>query len=142
MFACFIDLPYSCADIVSLYSTLCRIDSLVSHFVLVGDFNVDLRTSSHPLSPKLHNIASSFILSQIVTQPTHFSHAGTPSLIDLVFVSSPNNVASGQTVPPLSNSDHLGIHLTYKVTHSSKRPRSGPREVWQYVLHWRLLKSL
>ena len=126
----------SCADILdSLYSTLCRIDIfLFSHFVLVGYFNVDLSTSSHPLSPKLHNIASSFILSQIVTQPTHFSHAGTPSLIDLLFVSSPINVASCQTVPPLSNSDHLGIHLTYKVTHSSRRPRSGPREVWQYSI--------
>jgi len=137
VFSCFIDLPivvltFLIVFIVPYVGLIFLYFPII--FVLVGDFNVDLSTSSHPLSPKLHNIASSFILSQIVTQPTHFSHAGTPSLIDLVFVSSPINVASCQTVPPLSNSDHLCIHLTYKVTHSSRRPRSGPREVWQYSI--------
>ena len=124
----------SAIELDNLYSTLCTLEiCLFSHFILIGDFNVDFSPSSnHHLFSKLHNIASSFVLTQVVTQPTHFSHDGTPSLIDLAFVSSPSSVTSCETVAPLSNSDHLGILLTYKFPHVKKSPNTPVRKVWHY----------
>ena len=99
----------------NLYSALCNIDvSLFSHFILIGDFNVDVMSPNRPLFSKLMNITSSFLLYQIVTEPTHFSHAGVPSIIDLAFVSSPTNVIACNTISPLSTSDHMGISIHTK----------------------------
>ena len=53
--------------------------------ILIGDFNVDYANPS-PLLDKLHTISDLFNLTKIIHQPTHFSHTGTPSTIDLVFV--------------------------------------------------------
>ena len=114
---------------------LCNIDvSLFSHFILIGDFNVDVVSPNRPLFSKLMNITSSCLLSQIVTEPTHFSHAGVPSIIDLAFVSSPTNVIACNTISPLSTSDHMGISISYKMPSANKRPRSSQREVWCYSL--------
>ena len=62
--------PGSDIDILdNLYSALCNIDvSLFSHFILIGDFNVDVMSPNRPLFSKLMNITSSFLLSQIVTE--------------------------------------------------------------------------
>ena len=68
----------------------------------------------------------------MVTYPTHFSHNDTPSLIGLVFVSSPDGVTSCTTVAPLANSDHLDILLVYHFPHVKKSPNSNSREVWLY----------
>ena len=50
---------------------------------------------------KIHSIATYFSLEQVVSSPTHFSHAGNPSLIDLLFISCPDRLLSCITVPPL-----------------------------------------
>ena len=117
----------------SLHDVLCNLDvSLFSHFILVGDFNVDFLSPNRPLYHKLLSITSCFLLQQVVTEPTHFSHLGTPSIIDLFFVSNPTHLISCSTVSPLSTSDHLGILLTYKLPTTNKRPRSCRRTVWCY----------
>ena len=79
-------------------------------------------------------VTSCFLLQQAVTEPTHFSHSGTPSIIDLVFVSNPTYLTSCSTISPLSSSDHLGILLTYKLPTTNKRPHSCRRTVWCYSL--------
>ena len=107
----------------SLHYVLCNLDvSLFSHFILVGDFNVDFLSPNRHLYHKLLSITSCFLLQQVVTEPTHFSHLGTPSIIDLFFVSNPTHLISCSTVFPLSTSDHLGILLTYKLPTTNKRP--------------------
>ena len=79
-----------------------------------------------------YSVLPRFLLQQVVTEPTHFSHLGTPSIIDLFFVSNPTHLISCSTVSPLSTSDHLGILLTYKLPTTNKRPRSCRRTVWCY----------
>ena len=103
------------------------------HFVLLGDFNVDYLKPSHPLFTHLHSIATYFFLEQVVSSPTHFSHTGNPSLIDLVFISCPDKLLSCVTVPPLGGSDHLGVHLAFKKNSSPVVP-SNQRTVWRYKL--------
>ena len=121
--------------VLILYSVLCSIDvALYSHFFLVGDFNIDFTSHNHPLYCKLLSITSSFVLTQVVSEPTHFSHAGVPSMIDLVFTSCLSNIIACNTITPLSNSDHMGILVPYKIPHTNKHANSLPREVWCYSL--------
>ena len=114
--------PSSSVDVFdNLYSVLCNVDvSLLSHFILVGDLNVDFMSPSRALFSKLQCIASSFVLSQAVTEPTHYSHTGVPSIIDLAFVSRPSHVQSCTTISPLSTSDHMGIFISYKIPSANK----------------------
>ena len=128
--------PNTCFDVLnSLHDTFCNLDvSLFSHFILVGDLNVDFLSPNRPLYDKLLSVTSCFLLQQAVTEPTHFSHSGTPSIIDLVFVSNPTYLISCSTISPLSTSDHLGILLTYKLPTTNKRPHSCRRTVWCYSL--------
>ena len=105
-----------------------------SHFVLLGDFNVNLRNSSHLLYRKFFSFADVFNLSQVVTNDTHTAPNGNTSLIDLVLTSSPSQVLHCSTTPPLASSDHNGIHLVI----SWKLPRLhclGPhrRTIWRYA---------
>ena len=78
-------------------------------------FNVDVLSSS-PLCNHLNNILQSFSLTQVVTEPTHIKHNGDSSLIDLVLMSAPETLSICTTVPPLANSDHLGIYIEYIVS--------------------------
>ena len=121
--------PNSSSDFFDcLYDVLCTLDiSLFSNFLLLGDFNVDFSSHSHPLFSKLVCITSSFLLHQVVNHPTHFSYSGVPSTIDLRFVSHPSNVVSCNTIAPLSTSDHMGIHLIYKVPTTCKKSKTPRR---------------
>ena len=104
--------------------------SYFSNFVILGDFSVDF-TTSHPLYPFLFDFMSSFCLTQVVDSPTHFSPAGKPTLIDLVFVSNVRSCFSCSTIPPLANSDHLGLSLSVKKDCTSTTPPPRHR-VWRY----------
>ena len=54
---------------------------------------------------------SSFLFSQMVQVPTHINLFGSDSLLDLVLVSDSARVSSCLPIPPLANSDHLGLCL-------------------------------
>ena len=71
---------------------------------LVGYFKIDIGGSSPPCT-KLLDFFNSFVLDQIITEHTHFSPTGFPSIIDLVFapLSLP---CSFSVLPPISCSDH------------------------------------
>ena len=76
---------------------------------------------------------SSFNLTQVISEPTRIVN-DCSSLIDLAFVSIPGMVQSCKTIPPLGNSDHLGIHLTM-TTKLKKNPlKPQLRKVWRYNL--------
>ena len=73
------------AALDDLYSLLESLDVRVfSSFVLLGDFNINFYNRQHLLFCKLSTISYSFVLKQVITQPTYFSPSGNSSLIDLV----------------------------------------------------------
>ena len=125
--------PPGVADIIfdELFSVLCNhVDvSLFNNFVLIGDFNINFLVPCSTLSHKLLSVT--FILTQVVTEPTRISNTNT--LIDLVFLSSPSQLSSCSTIPPLTNSNHLGLLLSLTTTVNTHRTCStSKRKLWRY----------
>ena len=95
--------------------------------------NVNYTSSStSPLFLELKSLAESYSLSQVISDPTHFSHAGTPSIIDLAFI--PSTFHSNHSIlPPVSSSDHNAILLSVSLPFSFPRPyKSSRRRIWLY----------
>lgn len=61
-----------------------------SQTLILGDFNIDIRTNS-TLAAKLNSVVDIFGLNCVSVEPTHYYSAGC-SLIDLMFTSSPDFV--------------------------------------------------
>lgn len=118
------------SDLINTFSSLGP--GFTSKSILVGDFNINVGNSQAPLLNQVSSLSSIFSLSQIVTQPTHYSHSGSPSIIDLVFV--PRSAHGSATVtPPLGSSDHCTIISS--LSFSFKPPPShhqSHRKVWLY----------
>ncbi len=70
-------------------------------------------------------------LTQVVTDHTHHG-PHKDSLIDLVLLSQPCQLLKCATIPPLGNSDHLGIAVTLKWILTSKQHSTRHRSVWRY----------
>ena len=106
--------PSSNTAIASLSSVLSNLSSsILSNLILVGDFNVNYTSSStSPLFLELKSLAESYSPSQVISDPTHFSHAGTPSIIDLAFI--PSTFHSNHSILPF---------VSYK---------SSRRRIWLY----------
>ena len=81
---------------------------------------------------KLLSVTNSLALTQVVSDATHYS-TNFNSLIDLVFLSSPNDLLFCETVPPLSNSDHLGLHFKISIPKSKRNSTKCGRKVWRYA---------
>ena len=101
-----------------------------ANLVVVGDFNIDVATCSHPLYSKLCSVMATLSLFQMVNDYTHVHHNGTATTIDLLYASSLHLIRDCSVVPPLSNSDHCGLLASL----SLKSPHiiSKPRIVWRY----------
>ena len=93
--------------------------SILSNLILVDDFNIDFApSSSSPRFFQLQALADSYSLRQVISDPTHFSHSGTPSTIDLAFI--PSTFQSNHVIlPPVSTSDHNSILLFVSLELSS-----------------------
>ena len=130
----FYHLPSSLHDLSVLSSTLQNLrHSVLSNLILVGDFNVHYSpSSSSSLYRDLKSIAVSYSLSQVITDPTHFSHSGSPSIIDLVFLHSTFS-SNYAILPPVSSSNHNSILLSVSPPSSFHRsPKPTRRRVWLY----------
>ena len=124
--------PSSIFDTLS--DSLFSIDhTYFSNFVLLGDFNVNIANPDHPLYNKIEELMDSFVLTQVVTSPTHISPNSEPSVIDLVFISNMHLFKVCNIIPQLANSDHFGLHVCIKHT-SDTIPQSATtrRKIWRY----------
>ena len=75
----------------------------------------------------------SFVLTQVVPHPTHMNPSGNSTLIDLVLLSYPPQLIACNVIPPLSNSDHNGVHTTLmKWFPNSSSIKNPKRTVWRY----------
>ena len=82
---------------------------------------------------RLTNFCNSFMLTQVVGEPTHVSTSGNQSLIDHVFLSHPQQLKQCCVAPPLGTSDHNCINL--RVTHrcgTTKHNKKSNRTIWRY----------
>ena len=105
--------------------------TILRNLILVSDFNIDLLKSSS-LSKFLIDFTNCLGLNQIICEPTHFSHTGSPSLIDLVFVPSDLSCPS-RVLPPISSSDHLSILFSLPLVRKDPDPRqTNGSKVWLY----------
>ena len=116
---------YDCLQGVSVH--------IFSNFVLLGDFNVNLKNPSHPLFSHLCNILYSFSLTQAVQEDTYTSPQGNTSLIDLALVSETSLLSSCNVIPPLGTSDHNGIQCSFKWK-TNNPLKANARKVWRYKL--------
>ena len=87
--------------------------------------------SPSPLLTTLLDFTNSIGLSQIVKEPTHYSHSGIPSIIDRIFV--PSNLSCLSFVfPPLSSSVHNSLLFIDPLRHHFKPPTKNLRNIWLY----------
>jgi len=86
--------------------------SVFSHFVLVGDFNVNINNTSHHSYHKVCSLVDYFNFTQAVSGFTHTAPGGSTSLIDLVFTTPPPQILNCATIPPLDNPSAKSYHLT------------------------------
>ena len=110
--------------------------------VAMGDFNIDMSSSSHPLYHKQSSMMSTYSMSQVVNSHTHVHHNGTSSTINLLFTSSSSLINDCITIPALANSDHLGLlaSLCLRLVTAIK---AKTRSVWRYSLaDWIKLANL
>lgn len=80
------------------------------------------------------SISNLYCLHQTVTGPTHVHHDGSKSTIDLVLMSEPSfsMLNRCETIPPLANSDHLGISLDLSIK-PIKTEKTQGRLIWRYA---------
>ena len=119
---------------MSIFNTFCV--HCISLIIFVGDFNVNMLSNSSSCN-HLNDIMHSFSLLQVVTEPTRIRNDDSSSLIDLVLMSSPENLIECETIPPLVNSDHLGIskiHQEYSL-HVARKEQSGGTHTLTFRLH-------
>lgn len=107
--------PNSLIDVLDNFCTTleCLDTSRFSNFILLGDFNIDFYNPTTSLHSKLTNLTHSLSLTQVIQDATHISTNGKESLIDLAFVSQPQQVNHYEVIPPISNSDHNGFTLNW-----------------------------
>ncbi len=98
----------------------------------VGDFKIICFDSTHPSFSKLSNILSTFSLTQVVKDHTHIYRNSSHSLIDFVLMFNPASLSSCNIIPPLSNSDHLGIKVEVELKSTNKPVRHCRRPIWRY----------
>ena len=95
---------------------------------------MDFLSPNRPLYHKLLSVTSCFLLQQVVTEPTHFSHPGILHLSSTLFLyeTQLSSFPVALYLPSLLQIMHLGILVTYKLHTTNKRPNSCRRTVWCY----------
>ena len=125
------------AFVEALESTFSRINLLSTDVVLLGDFNATSSTwcaldDTSDAGRTLEQVFLGLDLHQCVSTRSHMDVSGRLiSLLDLLLVSNEQLVHAVDTLPPLSNCDHLPAFcsLTFSLRSVS---RSAPRQIWCY----------
>ena len=100
--------------------------------ILMGDFNINWSsTNPCPLRSALRELADSFCVDQIVSEPTRSSaDFSSHTTIDLILTSRPDRVCDVRIEPGLGSSDH---HLvSFRIRGSPGKLPNQVREMFQY----------
>ena len=105
-------------------------------FGIVRYFNVDFHPLSvHPMYPHLCSLTDSLSLIQVVDSNTCIGLDGSESLIDLVFMSSPQSLIKCFVTPGLGNSNHYGIFLSLNSSFPAQQVRSNKNRTIRRYAH-------
>lgn len=106
------------------------VDTGMKDIIITGDFNFNML--SEQSSRKIKDLCRQFSLSQIISQPTHFTE-NSSSLIDLLLVNDNNHVITSGVGDPFLQQD-LRYHCpVFGVFNFSKLKRkSYVRQIWKY----------
>ena len=103
--------PNACSEWIDLFEKELSVAQTTGfEFLLMGDFNIDMKSCSNN---KWLNLIQLFDLSQLVKDPTRITES-TSSIIDHVYTSDLGNVTEC-FVSPYAISDHFPICFTRKV---------------------------
>ena len=104
-----------------------------SNFGLLRDFNVDFSSQSlHHMNSTLSNLRNTFSLTKVVTTPTCICPNRQSSLIDLVFMSSPDSLSLCSSMPCLGSADHQGLCIVIQRAMFTPYTQLGKRTIWRY----------
>ena len=101
--------------------------------ILLGDFNDrqmnwEREHNNSELKNELYDLVSSVNMTQVINEPTHYSHS-TWNLLDLIITSSPNDITQCGTLPPIGSSHHS---VVYCKTQCITCDKCHERIVWDY----------
>ena len=106
------------------------VDTGMKDIIITGDFNFNML--SEQSSRKIKDLCRQFSLSQIISQPIHFTE-NSSSLIDLLLVNDNNHVITSGVGDPFLQQD-LRYHCpVFGMFNFSKLKRkSYVRQIWKY----------
>lgn len=102
-----------------------------SNFVLIGDLNVDVSTTSFSTST-LSCIFQQFGLHLVSTSPTRTTDS-TSTTIDVIACSNASSIMACDVVPQLGSSDHYGLSVSLSCGQEHNAHCTKPRRtIWHY----------
>jgi len=75
-------------------------------------------------------------LSEVVGTPSHTGPSGDSSLIDLALISNVALLLYCSTVPPLANSNHNGLELSFKWRQSDRQVQEKSGGIEMLTSEW------
>ena len=116
-------IPYGV--MATIQESLAFITTKFEHVIITGDFNINfLAPDSYPTVFFQMNVTEPFGLTQVVKQPTRVT-ATTSTLIDLLLVSSVQNVKKCGVIDIPGISDHCCVYMAY----SLKNPNLNQKQL-------------
>ena len=98
--------------------------------IITGDFNYNMKNSNN----KISEITLEFNLTQLISEPTHFTEDSS-SILDLILVRNKTNIIFSGVIDPFTP-EHVRYHCPTIVLLKFLRPRTAAykRRVWYYKL--------
>ena len=104
-------------------------NSPIKELIILGDFNCDVSSSR---INKIVHLASSFNLTQMIYEPTHYTEHSS-SIIDLALVNKPENIVfSGVTSPFIPNLVRYHCPTVLYLKHRKILNKTIRRHIWLY----------
>lgn len=111
-----------------------------SHTIIMGDFNTCL-LKNDSRSRNLNSIVKSHNLHILPLNATHSFPNCTPSLLDLMIISSPDHIAKHGQFAADAFSYHDLVYLSYKIRPPKLKPRTLFQRNFKDMDHSRLLED-
>lgn len=133
--------PSSSVDyFASFEDTIDQFSPLYKNTIIMGDFNTCL-LKNDSRSRRLISLTHSYNLQNLHLNATHKIPGLTPSLLDLIFVSSPHLVAKYGQLPAVAFSHHDLLYLSFNAKPPKQKPTVVMRRCFGGIDHESLLSD-